>query len=126
MTMRMSAVVLGVFLLGLPTTAQQAHAPRTILQRADTSVGHEAIASVASFAPQSSTGWHTHPGDMVGYIVSGTLTVEIQGRPAFTRRAGESLIVPAGALHRENAADAPAQLFASYFVEKGQPLNGQR
>jgi quercetin dioxygenase-like cupin family protein len=52
--------------------AQQVGAPRTIVQRQDMSVaGHEAIAAIADFQPGTSAGWHTHPGEMVGYVVGG-------------------------------------------------------
>jgi quercetin dioxygenase-like cupin family protein len=106
--------------------AQQSGAPRTILQRLDMSVpGREAVAAVADFAPGVSTGWLRHPGEMVGYVVRGTIEIEIQGQPTMTRRIGESVIIPAGVVHRATATeDASAQMFASYFVEKGRPLNG--
>jgi quercetin dioxygenase-like cupin family protein len=125
--MRIAVGVMAVFVIAAGVVAQPLSAPRTILQRVDASVkGHEAIASVANFEAGASTSWHTHPGEMVGYVVRGTIVVEIQGQPTVTRRAGESIIIPARVAHRDTASpDGPAQMFASYFVEKGQPLNGQ-
>jgi quercetin dioxygenase-like cupin family protein len=73
-TLAIAGMVGGVY-------AQQRGAPRTIFQRADSAVpGYEVVAAGAEFQPGATTGWHTHPGEMVGYVLEGTLVVEQQGR----------------------------------------------
>jgi quercetin dioxygenase-like cupin family protein len=128
MTMKGSTLIVGlVVLVGITAgvAAQQSGAPRTILQRLDSSIpGREAIASVADFQAGASTGWHTHPGDMVGYVLQGSLTIEIEGQPTVTHGVGQTVIIPAGVPHSDTAsADGAARMLASYFVVKGQPLN---
>ena len=57
-------------------------------------------------------------GDLCGISM-----VLIDGQPARTVHAGESVVIPAGTVHdAHNATDAPARLVAVYVVEKGQPL----
>jgi quercetin dioxygenase-like cupin family protein len=107
--------------------AQQRGAPRTIFQRADSAVpGYEVIAAGAEFAPGATTGWHTHPGEMVGYVLEGTFVVEQEGKSAVTLDPGQSFIVPAGTVHTNtNNSGTTARMLATYIVEKGKPLNSQ-
>jgi quercetin dioxygenase-like cupin family protein len=107
--------------------AQQRGAPRTIFQRADSAVpGYEVVAAGAEFQPDATTGWHTHPGEMVGYLLEGTLVVEQEGRLATTLEAGKTFIIPAGIVHNDtNTGRTVARMLATYVVEKGKPLNSQ-
>lgn len=73
--------------------AQQTGFTRTMLQQADISApGREAVTARAEFhAPGASVGRHTHFGEEIGYVIEGTLSVEIDG---VTVKAGEAFIVP--------------------------------
>src|SRR6266508_541746 len=83
-------------------SAQQRGVPLKVLQQSDLSVrGHDAVTAVADFAPASATGWHTHPGGMVGYMVAGSVVIQQQGKPPVTVRTGESFILPAGVAHNQ-------------------------
>ena len=42
---------------------------------------------------------HTHFGEEIIYVLEGTLVYEVEGRPPTTYKAGDVLIVPAGAIH---------------------------
>jgi quercetin dioxygenase-like cupin family protein len=125
--MKVSTLIVGMLTLSaiaVGVGAQELGAPRTILQRVDSSVpGREAIAAVADFQPHATTGWHTHPGDMVGYVLQGSLTIQIAGQPTVKLGVGQTVIVPAGVAHSDTAANGAARMLTSYFVVKGQPLN---
>src|SRR5262245_7865637 len=96
-----SAIALfgAVALLG----AQQAPpaAKRVVLQQGDLSAaGREAVMARGEFVPGATTGRHTHPGEEIGYVLQGTLTLEVDGKPARTVKTGEFFMVPAGTIHK--------------------------
>ncbi len=39
--------------------------------------------------PASQSGWHQHPGEEVGYILAGTVRMEIEGHATLTLNAGD-------------------------------------
>jgi quercetin dioxygenase-like cupin family protein len=66
---------------------------------------------------------HTHPGDEIGYVLEGEVTVEFDGKPAAKLKAGDTFFVPAGTVHSaKNASKAAAVVISTYVVEKGKPL----
>ena len=103
--------------------AQQTGFKRTPVQQADLSIpGKEVVQAVADIAPGAESGRHTHPGEEVAYIVEGTISLEIQGKPAVTKKAGEGFIIPPGTIHNaKNTSSAPAKVLATYIIEKGKP-----
>ena len=105
---------------------QAAPAPfkRTVLQQSDISVpGREAVTALAEFQPNAASGRHTHPGEEIGYVLEGTFLIEQDGKPAVTVNAGQTFLIPSGAIH--NATNKTSQIgkvVATYVVEKGLPL----
>jgi quercetin dioxygenase-like cupin family protein len=97
---------------------------RTELQRHDIATpNHEAVQTRGEFEPGAMVPKHTHPGEEVGFILSGELTVEVEGKPAQTLKAGEVFFIPAGTVHTgKNASKAPTVVISTYIVEKGKPL----
>ena len=106
--------------------AQTAAPPfkRTVLQQGDLSVpGREVVQASVEFQPGGTPGRHTHPGEEVGYVLDGTVKVEIDGKPAMTLGAGQVFLIPAGTIHNAtNIGTSNARLVATYIVEKGKPL----
>jgi quercetin dioxygenase-like cupin family protein len=97
---------------------------RTILQQADISApGREVVTAVAEFQPGASPGRHTHPGEEIGYVLEGTVSLEQQGKPTVMLSPGQSFLIPAGTIHNAtNTGAGTARLLATYIVEKGKPL----
>src|SRR5678816_540150 len=93
---------------------------RTEVQRGDLSIaGREAVQAVAEIQPGASSGKHTHPGEEVGYVLEGTVRIEIEGSPAKMLKAGEGFIVPAGKIHNAtNSTSAVAKVLGTYLIEK--------
>lgn len=109
----------------LAVSAQQTGFARTPVQQGDLASvpGREAVQAMATIQPGAESGRHTHPGEEVGYVIEGTITVEMPGRPTMTKKAGEGFIIPAGAVHNaKNASAASARVLATYIVEKGKPV----
>lgn len=103
----------------------QTGAKRNILTKQDLSnfPGHEGVVAQVEFAPGAREGRHTHPGDIFVYVLEGTLTVGVEGKPVMTVKPGEVFFIPAGKVHwGENAGNAPVKVIAAFVVEKGKPL----
>jgi quercetin dioxygenase-like cupin family protein len=104
--------------------AQQPTIKRTELQRGDTSTpGHEAVMAKGEIPSNGTTGRHTHPGEEVSYVLSGTLMLEVEGKPSRMVHAGDVFMIPAGVVHNAtNHESGMATVIATYIVEKGKPL----
>ena len=97
---------------------------RALLIKHDASIaGRESVMSSVVIPPNAAEERHTHPGDLTGYVVSGTLTLEVEGQPTATVKPGEAFFIPAEKIHRGvNKGSVPVQIVAELYVEKGKPL----
>jgi quercetin dioxygenase-like cupin family protein len=104
--------------------AQQPTFKRIEVQRGDLSTpGKEVVQAIAEIPSGASAGRHTHPGEEVAYVLEGTVLVEIDGKPAATLKAGQGVIIPAGAIHNAtNKSGAGARVLATYIIDKGKPV----
>jgi quercetin dioxygenase-like cupin family protein len=104
--------------------AQQPGFTRKMLQ--DQNLGmseRHAVQVVAEFVPGGVAGKHTHPGEELGYVMEGTLELEVAGQPPRTIKAGETFFIPGGVVHDgKNVGSGPAKVLATYIVEKGKPV----
>jgi len=97
---------------------------RVELQKHDLSTaGREALVARGEFQPGAAVPKHTHPGEEIGFILEGEVTVEIEGQPAKSLKAGDTFFIPAGTVHSaKNTGKAQALVLSTYVVEKGKPL----
>jgi quercetin dioxygenase-like cupin family protein len=85
--------------------------------------GHEGVMVVTELAPGAKEPRHTHPGDLFAYVLEGTITVSMEGKPTATVKQGEIFVVPAGTVHSgENTGKTPVKVLVTFVVEKGKPL----
>jgi quercetin dioxygenase-like cupin family protein len=107
-----------------PSDAFAGKLTRTEIQRGPFSLPGREIVQVRTEIPVGvESGWHTHPGEEVGYIAAGTVEMQIAGRPSLTLHAGEGFLIPPGTPH--NARDlgpGTGQMLSTYIVDPGQPL----
>lgn len=103
--------------------AQQPAFKRTMLQTVELSIaGREAVTAKAELPVGVSSGRHTHPGEELGYVLEGTVSMELEG-VSKTLKAGEAFAIPAGKVHNAtNAGAGQATIVSTYIVEKGKPL----
>ncbi len=120
----MNKIVILLSALALTVVAQNPGIQRTIVQRQDLSIpGREAVVARVEIAPGASAGRHTHTGEEISYVMDGEMDVLIEGRAPQHVKAGESFIIPAGAIHdAHNTGSSPVRLVGVYVVEKGKPL----
>src|SRR5256885_10136309 len=104
--------------------AQQPGFTRKVLQDQELSIqDRHAVQALAEFVPGGAAGRHTHPGEELGYVVEGTLLLEVDGQPPRTLKAGEAFFVGARKVHDgKNICSGPAEMLATYIVEKGKPV----
>ena len=116
-----AAAMMAAVAVGL---AQQPGFKRTEIQRADLSTpGREVVAVVAEIPTGGTSGRHTHPGEEVGYMLEGTIVLDVAGKAPVTMKAGQGFVVPAGQPHSAtNAASPLARVLATYIIEKGKPI----
>ena len=97
---------------------------RTELQRQASSIPGREIVQVLTEIPVGvESGWHTHPGEEVGYILAGTVEMRIEGEPTLTLHAGDPFLMPPGTPH--NALDVGpglGMMLSTYIVDPTQSL----
>jgi quercetin dioxygenase-like cupin family protein len=128
LTFRICAFTLTMASLAV-LSAQQPAAPnagfkRTLVQQGDLSApGREVVQAIAEIQPGAESGRHTHPGEEVAYILEGTVMLEIQGKPAVAKKAGDAFIIPAATVHNaKNTGKVVAKVLGTYIIEKGKPV----
>jgi len=127
-------VVLGVAallsLIPLLTSLAAAQRPtvtRTVLLQQDLNISGYTAALVAVEIPAGGReGRHTHPGTVMVYVQEGALTLDHEGKPTKTYKAGETFSVEPGKIHEGiNNGNTPVKAVATFVVEKGKPLTTQ-
>jgi quercetin dioxygenase-like cupin family protein len=97
---------------------------RTEIQHQPSSIAGREIVQVLTEIPVGvASGWHTHPGEEVGYIVAGTVEMRVEGAPTQTLHAGDGFLIPPRKPH--NARDlgpGTGLMLSTYIVEIGEPL----
>lgn len=101
-----------------------------------TSVGKLKIASpkgradvtfrTITIEPGGSTGWHTHAGQLIAVVKSGTLTRTLSDCSVEVTPAGTSFVEPSGSGHRHigrNAGSEPVVLWVTYLLPEGRALS---
>jgi quercetin dioxygenase-like cupin family protein len=107
--------------------AQQPAVERKVLLQQDVSVpGYQNVLVAVTIPVGGREGRHTHPGTAVVHVMEGALTLDHDGRPTMTYKAGETFSVDAGKVHEGiNKGSGPVRAIASFVVEKGKPLTTQ-
>jgi quercetin dioxygenase-like cupin family protein len=97
---------------------------RTEIQRSPISVpGREVVQVLTEISCGTGSGWHIHPGEEVGFLIAGTVKMEIAGRPTMTLHARDGFLIPPRVPH--NATDlgpAAGLMLSTYLLEAGEPV----
>src|SRR4051812_46853456 len=97
---------------------------RTELQHRPSSIpGREIVQTLTEIPAGVESGWHQHPGEEVGYLVAGTVEMQIRGRETLTLHAGEGFLIPPRTPH--NALDLgpeTGRMLSTYIVAVGEPI----
>ena len=97
---------------------------RREVQRSPSSIPGREIVQVETLIPAGvESGWHTHPGEEVGYIIAGQVEMMVEGRATVVLHPGEGFLIPPRTPH--NARDLgpeTGRMLSTYIVETGQPI----
>jgi quercetin dioxygenase-like cupin family protein len=98
---------------------------RREVQRSPISIPGREVVQVETLIPAGvESGWHTHPGEEVGYIIAGQVEMKVRGRANVLLHAGDGFLIPPRTPH--NARDLgpeTGRMLSTYIVEAGQPLS---
>lgn len=122
------AVAVGAAGIGVLTAQQAAPAvKRTVLLKQDMTIpGREAVMVLVELPPGASEGRHTHPAEVYVFVQEGTISLEREGKPTESLKAGDFFFIAPGQIHNgTNKGTATARLSVVFFAEKGKPLTTQ-
>lgn len=107
--------------------AQQPGVERKVLLQQDLTIpGYQAVLVAVTIPVGGREGRHSHPGTALVHVLEGALTLDHDGRPTVTYKAGETFHVDAGTVHEGiNRGGTPIKALATFVVEKGKPLTSQ-
>jgi quercetin dioxygenase-like cupin family protein len=77
------------------------------------------------YAPGAASKPHRHPGPVFGYVLEGSVVIQVDPDNPVTYSQGQMWYEPAMHVHRvsRNASETePAKILAFLIVEKGQPI----
>jgi quercetin dioxygenase-like cupin family protein len=114
-------------LLVAPLAAQQPTVTRKILLKDDSAIpGYEVNLVSVEIPAGGREGRHTHPGLAVVYVQEGVLTLDYEGKPTATYKAGETFSVEPGKIHEgQNNGKIPVKVLGTFVVKKGMPMTSQ-
>jgi quercetin dioxygenase-like cupin family protein len=85
--------------------------------------GYEEVQLRVDIDPGKTAPNHKHPGEEIIYVIEGSLTYRLEGRPPVTLKAGDVLFVPKGVVHSAtNVGQTRAAELGTYIVPIGKPL----
>jgi quercetin dioxygenase-like cupin family protein len=93
------------------------------LHRSSSIPGREIVQVRTEIPAGVESGWHIHPGEEVGYLVAGTVRMEIRGQETLTLNPGDGFLIPPRTPH--NATDLGPDtglMLSTYIVEIGEPV----
>ena len=106
---------------------QQPTVTRKVLLQQDLAIPGYAAALVAVEIPVGGReGKHTHAGTLVAYVQEGAVTLDYEGKPTVTYKAGDTFFVEPGKIHEGiNNGTTAVKVLATFVVEKGKPMTTQ-
>jgi quercetin dioxygenase-like cupin family protein len=100
---------------------------RTILERHDQTgvAGKEILLGTALLPAGSAIGFHTHPGDEVGYVLKGPLVLKKKGEPDRILKTGDTFFNERGVVHSlgtQPGSDGGSAV-STWIIDKGAALS---
>jgi len=120
-----TGIAIGLIVSQVPNAQQQA-VKSAVLLKADL-VGMEGKGGFivsSEVAPGEVGKKHYHPGHQFGYILEGSMIMEVEGKPPVTYKPGDTFYLPPNQVHWANnvSTTAPIIVLGFAIADKGQPL----
>jgi quercetin dioxygenase-like cupin family protein len=135
MWFRKSILIICLLFMALPVSAGEYNSgvqSKLLLETTTTSNGQpikylqaekpEITAMEVVIAPGAQTGWHKHPVPVYAYVISGSLSVDIEGSKSTKFNAGDVIIEVVNVRHNGiNKGNEPVKLIVFYTGAKDVP-----
>lgn len=79
-----------------------------------------------TYPPGATSTAHRHPCPVIGYVLSGTIRMQVSDRPATDYKAGDTFVEMPTDVHRlgmNPSADTPAVFLVTFVCDKDTPLS---
>ena len=79
-----------------------------------------------TYPPGATSSAHRHPCPVIGYMISGTMRMQVSDQPPAEYKAGDSFVEMPTDVHRVGtnpSADTPAVFLATFVCDKETPLS---
>jgi quercetin dioxygenase-like cupin family protein len=121
------AVVAVIAIVGVSSLEAQQPAPQVkrsvVLKQDMTLPDREGVMAMVELPVGSSEGKHTHFAEVFAFVLEGTISLENEGNPTATLKAGDVFHILPGKVHNgTNIGTVPAKIAAVFVAEKGKPL----
>jgi quercetin dioxygenase-like cupin family protein len=112
----------------LPATSADAPTVvRTVLMQQDAPGGNTLSMVQVTIPVGGREGRHTHPGPLIVHVISGAFSLDYEGRPNITYKAGDTFYVEPNHVHEGiNRGTEPAVGIAAFVTPKGEALTKQQ
>jgi quercetin dioxygenase-like cupin family protein len=110
---------------GLALNAQQPpQVKRNIVLKQDMTLpDREGVMALVEIPVGAQEGKHTHFAEVFAFVLEGTISLENEGNPNATLKAGDVFHILPGKVHNAtNTGSVTAKLAAVFVAEKGKPL----
>lgn len=82
----------------------------------------EVTVMTVELPPGAETGWHIHPVPVYAYVLSGSLTIEVEDKKTSISQAGDAIIEVVNTRHcGKNTGDVPVKLIVFYTGAENLP-----
>ena len=99
---------------------------RTTLMAEDAPGGNTMTMVQVTIPVGGREGRHIHSGPLIVHVLAGAFSLDYEGKPNITYKAGETFFVEAGKQHEGiNRGTVPAVGIAAFVTPKGAPLTTQ-
>ena len=126
MLCRFTLIAVAASLIAATAEESKPEPVRTLLAHHDQSgvPGKEIVIGTGALPPGTSIGFHTHPGDESGYVLSGELILKTRGQPDRHLKAGDNFFNERGAIHSLAAAPGGegGTTVSTWILDKGAPF----
>jgi quercetin dioxygenase-like cupin family protein len=110
---------------GLALNAQPpAAVKRNVVFKQDMTIpDREGVMALVEIPVGAQEGKHTHFAEVYAFVLEGSISLENEGNPTVTLKAGEVFHILPGKIHNAtNNGTVTAKLAAVFVAEKGKPL----
>ena len=82
----------------------------------------DGVTTVIEIPPGVTSARHSHPGADFGFLIEGTIVLQVDGKPPLTLKAGDVFFTERGHIHNaRNIGTTTARAVDTYVVDRGKP-----